>query len=80
MIRDVVKSPWYTLTIAFMVLISGLLDIAEFACEHWFHTSIGVEHGAVIWGLSKALRALVDIFEGIEGIAPEQNFSELARD
>ena len=80
MLSKLVSSPWYTFGIALMVLLSGLLDMADFAFEHWFSTEIGVEHGVVAWGLAQALRALVDIIEGIEGITPTPGQTDLAQE
>ena len=80
MLRKLVNNPWYTFSIAVMVLLSGLLDMAEFAFETWFEVAVGVEHGVIAWGIGQLLRALVDIFEGIEGISPRQGYSKLAGD
>lgn len=67
--KSFVKGPVFSGLLGAMLLLSGFFEIADLTFEHWLGPAIGVEHGVFAWGLGQVLKSLVDIVDGVEGLA-----------
>jgi len=74
-LRKVVKSPAFSLLLASVLLICGLLEAFEIVIEH-VDIAFKAHHGLIVFGVGHILASLVDILEGTEGVV----ISEVAED
>ena len=62
-LRRIGENPWLRLAAAVVLLCTGLFEAFEALDEE---LTVGVHHGAILYGLVGVLRALPDTLDGVE--------------
>ena len=64
--RRVSACPWFTLIIGLALFGSGLAEAWDGLSNNLLTLNIGSEHGVILLGVAHILRALPELFEGLE--------------
>lgn len=67
-LRKFISHPWVGLIVAMVMLLAGLSEGWETLQEDLMNTELRAHHGIIVYGFYAMLKAIPDVFEGLEGI------------
>ena len=67
-LRKFVSHPWVSLMVAIVMLLAGLSEGWETLQEDLMNADLRAHHGIIVYGFYAMLKAIPDVFEGLEGI------------
>lgn len=65
-VRKLIRSPYTSITTGGILLVSGLFESAETALEKILDVEIESYMGIIIFAVVQILKAMTDVFEGLE--------------
>ncbi len=71
-LRIFVANPWVNFTVALVMLFAGISEGWDTFQEDIFEGNLRAHHGIILYGLLAMLKAIPDVFDGLEHILGEK--------
>jgi hypothetical protein len=76
-IKKILKNPYTSLAIGFILLMCGILEGIETMFEDIIGMEIGAHHGVIVFAVAQIMLAFVHILDGIEDIVVAEMVEEV---